>query len=155
MSHTLTLSAPDAAVLRNRELARELVAACFDPPRPDEFARFCIDERGRFVFASFAAAFPDARLYVEWTVAAPDRVVIGGRMAATHSGAWRGIAASGKHVGVATVASLGIAAGRVVDVSIVSDSLSIAEQIGAVAPFAPPACRHFGPAGTADTAGRG
>ncbi len=146
MSHSLTQTASDAAVLRNLELAGDLVAACFDPPRPDEFARFCIDERGRFMFASFAAAFPDARLHVDWTVAAADRVVIGGRMAATHAGRWRGIEATGNHVGVATVASLGIAAGHVVDLSVVSDSLSIAEQIGAVEPVAPPACRLFRPA---------
>jgi hypothetical protein len=41
------------------------------------------------------------------------------------------------------VSSLAVADGKVVDVSVSTDSLSIAEQIGAVEPFGPKACQVF------------
>jgi ketosteroid isomerase-like protein len=142
----MTTSPADTATTRshaNLDLANELLTRCFDPVRPDEFARFCADERGRVMFAAFANAFPDASFAVEWVVADDRRVVFGGRTRATHQGTWRGVAATGRAIDAASVASLAIEDGRVVSVSVVSDSLTIAEQLGAVEQFEPPACRTF------------
>jgi len=62
---------------------------------------------------------------------------------ATHTGSWRGVPPTGRSIDVATVSSLAVADGKVVDVSVSTDSLSIAEQIGAVEPFGPKACQVF------------
>ena len=141
----MTIStAGTAAAQANLDFANEILAGCFDPARPDEFARYCTDERGRFMFAAFASAFPDARFHVDWMVADGRRVVLSGRTRATHGGTWRGVQATGRQVDVATVTSIVVNDGRVADLSVVTDSLSLAEQVGAVEPFLPPACRVFG-----------
>jgi hypothetical protein len=125
------------------ELATRLVASCFDPPRPDAFARFCSDERARYLFSATAAAFPDARFQITWVVADSGRVAIGGRLDGTHRGAWRGVPATGRRFDIAGVVLLDVVDGVVVAMRSVTDSLALAEQLGAVEPLEPPACRRF------------
>ena len=143
MNNGFTGAAPSAQVQANLDFATEVLTSCFDPARPEEFARFCADERGRFMFAAFADAFPDAKFRVDWVVADDRRVVLAGRIVATHQGAWRGVAATGRTIDVMTVSSFAVANGQIVDVAVSTDSLSIAEQIGAVEPFGPKACQVF------------
>jgi ketosteroid isomerase-like protein len=143
MNNAFTGAAPSARVQANLDFATEVLSSCFDPARPDEFARFCTDERGRFMFAAFADAFPDARFRVDWVVADERRVVLGGRIVATHEGDWRGVAPTGRPIDVATVSSFTVADGQAIDVAVSTDSLLIAEQIGAVEPFGPKACQLF------------
>jgi predicted ester cyclase len=139
MSIPITITRAQA----NRRLADNVVRNCFDPPRPEEFDRLASDERARFMFAAFAAAFPDARLVVDWVTADDRRVVVGGRVQATHSAPWRGIEATGRRVDVMNVASMTVVEGKVVDLTVVTDSLTVAEQIGAVQPLAPKACQVY------------
>jgi steroid delta-isomerase-like uncharacterized protein len=127
----------------NRIVAERLVQACFDPVRPAEFDRFTADERARFIFAAFGEAFPDARLRVDSMTADERRVVVGGSMEGTHLGPWRGVAASGRRVDVMVVATLTFEDGRITGISVVTDSLALAEQIGVVEPLAPKACQLY------------
>jgi hypothetical protein len=143
MTITPEIPALRPATRRNIELATELVQRCFGPARPEEFARFTDNERARFMFAATAAAFPDARLSVDWMTADDRRVAIGGRFCATHGGEWRGVGATGRRVDVMCIATLAVVNERVVDVSVVTDSLTMAEQLGAVQPLAPKACQVY------------
>ncbi len=127
---------------RNLMLATDFVKECWDPPRPQAFARFTTSEQAVSLFAAFAAAFPDARLEVRWTVADDRRVALGGRLCATHLGPWRDVAATGRPITVTCAMSFAIDAGAIVDVAVVNDSLAIAEQIGAVPPLGPRACER-------------
>lgn len=125
------------------ELATELVQACFDPPRPDAFAQYCTDGQARFIFKSFATAFPDARFEIEWVVADDGRAVVGGRIRGTHLGIWRDVPHTGRRIDVATTLFLALADGNVVAVRSLTDSLALAEQIGAVRPLGPRACQVY------------
>lgn len=142
---TTSAKAADVAALAsaNAALARRIVRDCFDPVRPDAMARLCSDERGVFLFAAFGSAFPDARFIVDWVTADDKRVAIGGGIEATHAGPWRGVAATGRRISVAVVVSLRVLDGRIVETSVVTDSLAVAEQVGAVEPFAPKACQVY------------
>jgi predicted ester cyclase len=125
------------------ELATRLVASCFDPPRPDAFAGFCSDERACYLFTTIAEAFPDARFQVTWVVADSGRVAIGGRLDGTHLGPWRGVPATGRRFDIAGVVLLEVVGGTVVAMRTVTDSLAMAEQLAAVQPLEPPACRRY------------
>jgi predicted ester cyclase len=132
-----------AGATRNLEVAAELVEQCWDPPRPDVFARFTTNAKSRFIFEAFALAFPDARLEVTWLVGDDRRVAIGGRLLGTHRGPWRDVPPTGRTVDVACVFTLAIEDGVVIDTATVSDSFALAEQVGAVAPLGPRACQLF------------
>lgn len=133
---------PDAATA-HLELATALLERCWNPPRPDEFASFTSDAKSQLMFRSLATAFPDARLSVTWIVADDRRAVVGARMRGTHQGPWRDVPATGRAVDVAVTVMLAFDDGVVVDTAAVTDSLALAEQLGAVAPLGPRACEVF------------
>lgn len=132
---------PATALASNRRLATNLIDDCLDPPAPDALWTYTDNQHVLAVFAAFAQAFPDARMDVEWIAAAPDRVAMGGRISATHAGPWRNVAGSGRPVVFATTLMVELDGDRVVDLRTVTDSLAVAEQIGAVPTLGPPACK--------------
>ncbi len=125
---------------RNLDLVTALVMECWDPVSPGAFARFTSEQPLVDTFTAVAQTFPDARLQVAWTVADDRRAAIGGRFHATHLGTWRGVDATGLAIDVACTLSFTIADGVVVDMTSLTDSLALAEQIGVVAPFGPRPC---------------
>ena len=65
---------------------------------------------------SFNAAFPDLRHTIEDLIAEGDRVVLRARDRATHLGAYKGIAATGKSVEFETIAIYRVANGKIAEV---------------------------------------
>jgi hypothetical protein len=55
----------------------------------------------------------------------------------------RGIEPTGRRIDVMCMTSLAVVAGRVADLSVVTDSLATAEQVGAVRPVAATACQVY------------
>jgi hypothetical protein len=135
-----------ASATRNRAIAERIVEECVNPPSPADLARFTASPRVLGIFTAFANAFPDAHFTVEWMTADESRVVTGGRVAATHRGDWRGVAATGRAVDFMTVVTVEVDRDAVIDMRVVSDSLAIAEQIGAVEGLGPKACELLRPA---------
>jgi predicted ester cyclase len=123
-----------------RRVVEAFIAECLDPACPDAVPAFTTSERVLRSFGGFAVPFPDGRLVPDWLVAEGDRVAFGGRFRGTHSGPWRGIPATGREVEAAVAVSMVVAGGQIVDVTVTSDSLAIAEQVGAVVPLGPRAC---------------
>ena len=86
----------------------------------------------RQVVASRRAAFPDIRVTVEDQVAEGEKVSTRRTWDATHRGAYRGIAATGKRVTWAQISIVRFAEGRIVEDWPVTDELSLLQQLGHV-----------------------
>lgn len=95
------------------------------------------------IFEGIATAFPDARVTPRWTITSGEHLVVTGHVRGTHLGSWRGLPPTGRPIDVATTIVLELRAGQIADLSVVTDSLALAEQIGAVAPIGPKACELF------------
>jgi predicted ester cyclase len=126
---------------RQRQLALDLLAGCLDPVRPEAITACTTSPRVSALLGGLAESFPDASFTAEWVVTEGDRVALGGRFRGTHRGPWRGVPASGHRVEAAVAISLVLVDGLVEDMTVTTDSLAVAEQIGAVAPFGPKACQ--------------
>ena len=122
------------------------ILACLDPSDIDGIDSMTSNDRVLGIFRSAATAFPDAAIDVAWTAVADGRIVVAGRFRGTHLGVWRGVEPTGRPVSVLAMLGFHVQSGQILDVNVVTDSLSIAEQIGAVETLAPPACR-VGPDG--------
>lgn len=140
-------TSPTPEMAANRRLATNFIDECLDPPVPEALRAFTSNERVNTVFAAFAQAFPDARLDVDWIAADADRVAIGGHIRATHAGPWRDVPSTGRPVLFATTLMVEFNGDQVVDLRTVTDTLAVAEQIGAVPPLGSPACRRPEPDG--------
>ena len=86
----------------------------------------------RQVVASRRAAFPDIRVTVEDQVAEGEKVSTRRTWHATHQGAYRGIAATGKRVTWAQISIVRFAEGKIVEDWPVTDELSLLQQLGHV-----------------------
>lgn len=118
--------------------------------QPARLLHVTSDPSIRRIVKSFVSAFPDATIEADWIVNCERRVVVGGRYRGSHLGHWRGVAPTGRTVSAATILSFEMERGLVADLTVVADSLSIAEQLGAVFPLSAPPCRRGGE-GTMDT----
>ncbi len=140
-THTTTTSA----------LVESILTDCFAPMAPHSIDRYTDSPRVRGIYAAAIESFPDASFTPLWSVADDRRVAIGGLTRATHLGAWRDVPATGHAIEVLTTMMLELSGGGIVDLMVVTDSLAIAEQIGAVDPLGPKSCARL-PAYGADTA---
>jgi steroid delta-isomerase-like uncharacterized protein len=86
----------------------------------------------RQVVASRRAAFPDIRVTVEDQVAEGEKVSTRRTWHATHRGAYRGIAPTGKQVTWAQISIVRFAEGKIVEDWPVTDELSLLQQLGHV-----------------------
>ena len=84
------------------------------------------------VVASRRAAFPDIRVTVEDQVAEGEKVSTRRTWDATHRGAYRGIAATGKRVTWAQISIVRFAEGKIVEDWPVTDELGLLQQLGHV-----------------------
>jgi len=124
-----------------------LLADCFQPVSPRSIDRYSDSPRVRGLYAAFVEAFPDATFTPLWSVADGDRVAVGGVTRAIHGGTWRDVPATGRSIEVLSTVMFETSDGGVVDLMVVTDSLAIAEQLGAVEPLGSKACELL-PAGT-------
>ena len=81
---------------------------------------------------NFFAAFPDARLTIEDTIAEGDRVVMRWTFRATHKGDFAGMPATGKELTVTWILILRIADGKIVEMWTEADELGLMQQVGAI-----------------------
>jgi steroid delta-isomerase-like uncharacterized protein len=86
----------------------------------------------RQVVASRRDAFPDIQVTVEDQVAEGEKVSTRRTWHATHLGAYRGIAATGKRVTWAQISIVRFAEGKIVEDWPVTDELSLLQQLGHV-----------------------
>lgn len=86
----------------------------------------------RQVVASRRAAFPDIRVTVEDQVAEGEKVSTRRTWHATHRGAYRGIAPTGKEVSWVQISIVRFAEGKIVEDWPVTDELSLLQQLGHV-----------------------
>jgi steroid delta-isomerase-like uncharacterized protein len=78
------------------------------------------------------AAFPDMRHDVHDLIAIDDRVVLRGKITATHRGEFQGIPATGKEVTIGQIVIFRVADGRIVEYWEQADFLGLMQQLGAV-----------------------
>jgi len=118
----------DEAVNAGRiEVLSELVGAAFTGPD---------GARGPAAFAAnvtaLRAGFPDVRFTIEDAVAEGDRVAVRWTWKGTHTGTFRGFAASGKAVQDTGLVLYTLANGKVVAAIVETDRLGVLQQIGVV-----------------------
>jgi predicted ester cyclase len=85
---------------------------------------------------TFEAAFPRYELAVEDMLAEGDKVAVRATFRGTHEGELRGVAPSGKQVSFPVLIIYQVAAGKIIKAWLAQDTLSLAQQIGAVSPRA-------------------
>ena len=89
---------------------------------------------------TFLSAFGDSRFPVDAAVAEGDTVAVYHRLVGTHTGEFRGTAATGAAVTVPAIAVFRLAGGQIVEVTLHADLLGLLMQIGAIsAPGSAPA----------------
>lgn len=126
------------------ELVEQFIDRCLDPVDAAAAQAFTSNPKALAIHAAFAVAFPDGRFRPSWRVADTNRAVVGGRITATHLGEFRGVPATGRQIDVMTYVMFECVDGRIVDVSVMPDTLAMAEQLGLLAPLGPKACELVG-----------
>ncbi|HYG09545.1 MAG TPA: ester cyclase [Pyrinomonadaceae bacterium] len=121
---------------RKIEIADEIIAAdCLThqlisgveesgAPRPPESMKQHV--------AAWLEGFPDMRFTVEQMIAEGDRVVTHCRMRGTHTGAWSGLAPTGREVSLPMIVIQRIAGGKIAEDWVLVDSLGFYQQLGLV-----------------------
>ena len=84
--------------------------------------------------ADWLAAFPDLRFTVEQMIAEGDMVATRCHMRGTHTGAWLGVAPTGRDVSVRMMIVQRMAGGRIVEDWVLVESLGLFQQLGLVPP---------------------
>jgi len=97
-------------------------------PRPPELIREHV--------AAWLRGFPDLHFTIEQMVAEADRVVTFSRMRGTHTGAWQGLAPTGRKVSLPMVVIQRVAGGKIAEDWVLVDSLGFFQQLGLVPPTA-------------------
>lgn len=81
---------------------------------------------------AFYSAFPDGKHEIQQVVVEADRVVMRGLWRGTHQGAFNGLPASGRRVGVDLMFMDRVVDGRLVERWGVFDAMGLLQQIGAI-----------------------
>jgi predicted ester cyclase len=82
--------------------------------------------------ASVDAAFSDVSFTLEEIVAEEDKVVVWGTAHMSHTGPWRNIPATNKHVSFREAGLYRLAHGKIVESRSLFDAVSLLQQIGAI-----------------------
>jgi predicted ester cyclase len=83
---------------------------------------------------AFRNGFPDMRETVEDLVAEGDKVAVRGTTRGTHTGAFQGIAPTGREIEVGWTGIFRIADSRIVEDQVTFDNLGLMQQLGAIPP---------------------
>lgn len=122
---TATLEANKALIQRYFEaLNKDKTAATVDEFTTDEVLKHHIE--------LFEAAFPGYQLAAEQMIAEGDQVFVRTTFTGTHEGDLMGIAPTGKDVTIDIALTYQIENGKIVDHWMLSDLLSLMQQIGAI-----------------------
>jgi steroid delta-isomerase-like uncharacterized protein len=80
------------------------------------------------------AAFSDLKRTVEDMIAEGDKVAVRITARGTHTGAFQGIAATGKQTEITGIAIRRIAEGKIVEEWVINDQLGLMQQLGVIRP---------------------
>ncbi len=83
-------------------------------------------------FTGLSAAFPDLHFSLEDILAEGDLVAYRYTLRATHSGSWRGAAATGKPITVTAIAISRIREGKSAELWANTDALGLVQQLGLI-----------------------
>ncbi len=129
--------------MTTQHIAADFLATCLQPVRPGAIDRFSTELKVRAIYAAAAEAIPDGHFTPLWRVVEGNRAVFGGTVHGTHDGSFRDVPPTGRPVEFLAVVMIECADDTIVDLSVVTDSLAMAEQIGLLAPLGPKACEPF------------
>jgi steroid delta-isomerase-like uncharacterized protein len=132
-----------AAVQKNKQVVQRIYEIVINERRPELTAELVSPdyvgpqgERGPAGFndnvQSLLAGFPDIRFSVEDLLVEGDRVVVRWAWTGTHSGAFRGIAATGRRVSTTGIVVYQLREGKVVRNWLENDRLGLLQQLGVV-----------------------
>jgi predicted SnoaL-like aldol condensation-catalyzing enzyme len=118
----------------NKELIRRYLEAGCGKPKPESMLRLFIDEKEPLLehIRVCELAFPLYRMDVEEIIADSDLVSVRGMIRGTHLGEFAGIPATGKDVEFSIFITYRISNGKIVGHWMLTDNLSLMQQIGAV-----------------------
>jgi steroid delta-isomerase-like uncharacterized protein len=124
------LRAMDALDQRNVD---GVVAECAASAAWHGFTPMPLNNDGyRGAIQMFLDAFPDSRFPVGLVVAEGDKVVVQHSLKGTHRAPFQGVPATGKPVVVPAIATFRFAGGKIVEVWLNADLVSLLMQIGAI-----------------------
>jgi predicted ester cyclase len=86
----------------------------------------------RDYYSALRSALPDARYEVDDLIAEDDRVVVRWRLLGTQTGAFRGIAPTGRPIVLKGIAIYRVSGGRLMERWVVSDVYGVLEELGAL-----------------------
>jgi len=81
---------------------------------------------------AFRAGFPDAQFHIEDVIAEEDKVVVRYTVAATHTGNFYGIPATGRHVEMPGISIYRIKEGKLSEAWVQYDQLGLMQQLGVI-----------------------
>lgn len=117
------LELADTIFARNCHTHQLRSGASLDPlPRGPEAIKSHISE--------WVTGFPDLRFTIERMLAEGDRVLTQLVMDGTHSGPWRGIPPTGKHVEIRMMTIHRLQDGRIIEDWVLVESLGVFQQLG-------------------------
>jgi hypothetical protein len=117
----------------NKEFIRRYLDALSGKPKPESVLRLFIAEQPLVDHINAAeAAFPLYSLDPEEIIAEGDLVSVRGRVRGTHLGPFAGIPASGKAIDFSIFITYRVADGKIVDHWMLTDNMTLLQQIGAV-----------------------
>jgi steroid delta-isomerase-like uncharacterized protein len=122
----------------NRAFVRRYLTAISGEPKTDSLlSEYVSDPELRRFIRAFEAGFPRYELQVEDMIAEGDKVVVRATFRGTHQGEIRGVPATGKLVTFPVIIIYQVEGGKILRHWLASDTLSLAQQIGAVAAAEP------------------
>ncbi len=119
-------SAGDIAAYLTTLYAPDTAAHFLPPGLPPGFAGL------ELFYGAFHTGFPDAQLHFDDVVAEGDKLAVRYHIAATHSGEFNGIPATGKPVSIGGATIMRFVDGKVVERWSQSDFLGLMQQLGVV-----------------------
>jgi predicted ester cyclase len=121
------------SVEANKALIKRYIEAMSGKAKTEAMlSEYVADEGLRRFISTFEAAFPRYELTLEDLVAEGDRVAARLMVRGTHRGEFRGAAPTGREVTFPAIIIYQIEGGKIAKHWLVSDTLSIAQQVGLV-----------------------
>jgi len=122
------------SVQSNRELIERYLEALSGKPKPPQLvAQFVEDDSLRHHIGMFEDAFPSYELRLDDMVAEANKVCVRATFRGVHKGAFQGIPATGREASIAVMLIYRIADEKIVEYWLNADSLSLLQQLGAIA----------------------
>jgi predicted ester cyclase len=116
----------------NKALVRRYITAISGQAKADQLlSQYISDPELRRFIGAFEAGFPGYELQIEDMIAESDKVAVRATFRGKHQGEIRGVPATGRTVTFPVIIIYQLEGGKILRHWLASDTLSLAEQIGA------------------------